>query len=90
MQCSAKWRTMCLGQVREYDHFVCAAVAWAQLPEPNCNSNRYEGNEVWSGIPNFIGAGAGDFWWVETWWCCRPVLKLAVAGLHPSAAPNAL
>lgn len=41
----------------------CAAVlASAQIPEPNCNSNLYEGNEVWSSVPNFIGAGAGTFW----------------------------
>lgn len=34
----------------------------AQLPEPNCNSNRYEGNEVWSAVVNSIGQGAGEFW----------------------------
>lgn len=42
---------------------LCAAgLVLAQIPEPNCNSNTYEGNEVWSAVPNFIGAGTGGFW----------------------------
>lgn len=45
---------------------ACAAVvtaqAAAQAPEPNCNSNVYEGNEVWSNLDNFIGQGSGTHW----------------------------
>jgi hypothetical protein len=46
--------------------FLVVALVSAQIPEPNCNSNRHEGVEVWSSVVNHIGQGAGAFWWV-TW-----------------------
>lgn len=56
--------TRLTGSKLVFVHDCAAAAVLAQIPEPNCNSNKYEGAEVWSSVVNYIGPGAGAFWWV--------------------------